>query len=236
MKFKCDIEEVKIKIREFIYKRYNISFSQGGGDDIQLNKLIKADKLGVYVDIGCWHPVKASNTYYFYLRGWKGICIDPNPELKPLYDKFRPKDKFINCAIGSEVKNLTYYQLNDNYSTMNTLNYDFIKKHNLEGQIKDTVSVPINNLKDILDENILEGERLDFFDIDVEGFDLEVLKSNDWNKYRPKVILIETDLSIQNDINSEIVQYLKSVNYRLIAKSIISGDLGNLFLIDDQNN
>lgn len=227
---------MKNKIREFIYKRYNISFSQGGGDDIQLNKLIKNAKPGVYVDIGCWHPVKSSNTYYFYLRGWKGICIDPNPELKSLYDRFRPKDNFINCAIGTEKKKVTYFQLNDNYSTMNTLNYDFIKKHNLESQIKDTVNVPMYNLKNILDKNILEGERLDFFDIDVEGFDLEVLKSNDWNKYRPKIILIETDLSIQNDINSEIVQYLKSVNYKLIAKSIINGDLGNLFLIDNQNN
>jgi len=46
--------------------------------------------------------------------------------------------------------------------------------------------------------------------------------------------LIETDVSIENDINSEIVQYLNSVNYRLIAKSIISGNLGNLFLIENQ--
>ncbi|QBN19863.1 FkbM family methyltransferase [Flavobacterium nackdongense] len=230
------INKAKNKIREFIYKRYNISFSQGGGDDIQLTKLIKAERPGVYVDIGCWHPVKASNTYYFYLRGWKGICIDPNPELKTLYDKFRPKDSFINCAIGPKEKSLTYYQLNDNYSTMNTLNYDFIKLHNLENQIKCIVNVPIYNLKDILDKNILEGDRLDFFDIDVEGFDLEVLKSNDWVKYRPKVVLVETDLTIQNDINSEIVQYLETVDYKLVAKSIINGNLGNLFLMDNKIN
>ncbi len=115
---------MKNKIREFIYNRYNISFSQSG-DDIQLNKLIKASTPGAYVDIGCWHPVKASNTYYFYLRGWKGICIDPNPELKILYNKFRKKDIFINSAIGLENQNLKYYLLNDNYSSMNTLNHDF---------------------------------------------------------------------------------------------------------------
>lgn len=230
------IDKAKNKIREFIYKRYNISFSQGGGDDIQLNKLIKEKTPGVYVDIGCWHPVKSSNTYFFYLRGWKGICIDPNPELKSLFDFFRPKDNFINCAIGPKDKSLTYYQLHDNYSTMNTLNYDFIKMHNLENQIKCTINVPIYNLKDILDKNILEGDRLDFFDIDVEGFDLEVLKSNDWVKYRPKVVLIETDLSIQNDINSDIVKYLETLDYRLVAKSIINGNLGNLFLMDNKYN
>lgn len=225
---------MKNKIREFIYKRYNISFSQGGGDDIQLKKLIKSDSPGVYVDIGCWHPVKASNSYYFYLRGWKGICIDPNPDLKSLFNQYRPKDNFINCAIGLGDEKLTYYQLNDSCSAMNTLNYDYIKKNNLENQIKSIVDVPIYNLKDILDKNILEGDRLDFFDIDVEGFDLEVLKSNDWEKYRPKVILIETDLSIQNDINSEIVKFLESVGYIFVAKSVISGNLGNLFLMDNQ--
>jgi hypothetical protein len=73
---------------------------------------------------------------------------------------------------------------------------------------------------------------LDFFDIDVEGFDLEVLKTNDWELYRPRFILIETDLEIKEDINSEIVKYLESLGYNLIAKSIISGNLGNLFLED----
>ena len=225
---------MKNKIREFIYKRYNISFSQGGGDDIQLKKLIKNSNPGVFVDIGCWHPVKSSNTYHFYLRGWKGICIDPNPELAKLYDKLRPKDTFINCAIGNEDKELNYYQLNDKYSTMNTLNYEFLQKHNLESEIKKVLKVPIYRLKDILDKNILENDRLDFFDIDVEGFDIEVLKSNDWEKYRPKIILIETDLSIKKDINSEIVKFLEAVDYKLVAKSVINGDLGNLFLINDR--
>lgn len=117
---------------------------------------------------------------------------------------------------------------------MNTLNFDFIKKHNLESEIKNVFKIPVYNLKDILDKHILVNDRIDFFDIDVEGFDLEVLKSNDWEKYRPKVILIETDLSIEKDIDSEIVQYLKSVNYKLIGKSILNNDLGNLFLIDCQ--
>lgn len=224
---------MKNKIREFIYNRYNISFSKAG-DDIQLNKLIKAITPGAYVDIGCWHPVKASNTYYFYLRGWKGICIDPNPELKILYNKFRKNDIFINSAIGIDNQDLKYYMLNNNYSSMNTLNYDFIRNHDLENHIEQTINVPVHTLKDVLDKNINENDRLDFFDIDVEGLDLEVLKSNDWLKYRPKIIMIETDLCLLKDVNSDIVHYLATVDYRLIAKSVISGDLGNLFLINNQ--
>lgn len=129
---------------------------------------------------------------------------------------------------------MTYYQLNDNYSAMNTLNYDFIKSNHLENQIKNIIDVLVVKLKDILDKVIKKGDRLDFFDIDVEGFDLEVLKSNDWDTYRPKVILVESNLSIQNDIYSEIVRYLEKVSYTLVAKSIINGNLGNLFLMDNK--
>lgn len=107
--------------------------------------------------------------------------------------------------------------------------------HNLENQIKSVLKVPLFSLQSILNNNLSKDDRLDFFDIDVEGFDLEVLKTNDWIKFRPKIIVIETDVLFQNDINSDIVKYLESVNYRLIAKTVFAGgDVGNLFLIDNQ--
>lgn len=218
------------KIKEFIRQRYNISFSKAG-DDIQLMKLINNRVPGAYVDIGSWHPINASNTYYFYLRNWKGICIDPNPELKLLYKQFRPKDNFINAGIGMSNTCMEYFMLEE--SSMNTFSRDFIEKHQLESKILKKITVPLYSLKEILDQSLEKNDRLDFFDIDVEGLDLEVLKTNDWVKYRPKVIVIETDISIKADINSEIVKYLETQNYRLIGKSIISGDLGNLFLMSN---
>lgn len=218
------------KIKEFIRQRYNISFSKAG-DDIQLMKLINNRVPGAYVDIGSWHPINASNTYYFYLRNWKGICIDPNPELKLLYKQFRPKDNFINAGIGMSNTCMEYFMLEE--SSMNTFSRDFIEKHQLESKILKKIIVPLYSLKEILDQSLEKNDRLDFFDIDVEGLDLEVLKTNDWVKYRPKVIVIETDISIKADINSEIVKYLETQNYRLIGKSIINGDLGNLFLMSN---
>lgn len=224
------LENYKNGIREKIYKRYNISFSKAG-DDIQLMKLINNNVPGAYVDIGSWHPVKASNTYYFYVRGWRGICIDPNPELLALYKQLRPKDNFINAGIGNAENSLVYYMLEE--SSMNTFSKDFIKMQELESKIIKQISVPLYSLKEILDKNLGKNDRLDFFDIDVEGLDLDVLKSNDWNKYRPKVIVIETNIAIYDDINSEIVKYLEIQNYRLIGKSVINGNLGNLFLISN---
>lgn len=223
---------MKHKIREFLYKRYSISFSKSG-DDIQLLKLINSSTPGTYVDVGCWHPVKASNTYYFYLRNWKGICIDPNPEIIDLYRKIRPNDTFINCGIGQFEEKLKYYMLDSHSDSMNTFDYEFISNHKLDNCIKKVIEVPIVPLKKILDEKLLQNDRLDFFDIDVEGHDLEVLKSNNWFAYRPKIVVIESDLSIQEDLNSEITIFLKNVNYRIIGKSIINGNLGNLFFINN---
>jgi FkbM family methyltransferase len=224
---------MKSKIKNLINKRFNVSFSKSG-DDIQLYKLINNNTPGVYVDIGCWDPIKASNTYFFYLRGWKGICIDPNPELVEMYKSTRPSDIFINTAISRQSKQYKYYMLNDHYSSMNTMDYDFILKNNIEKEIKSVIPVKKMDLKDVLSQNLLPGDRLDFFDIDVEGLDLDVLETNDWQKYRPKYIIIETDFNIKIDVNSDITKFLESVNYELIGKSIINGDLGNLFFVNKQ--
>jgi len=220
---------MKQKLKEIIYKRYNISFSKSG-DDIQLYKLINKSTPGTYIDIGCWHPIKASNTYYFSLRGWKGICIDPNPEMKDLFHKLRSKDIFINKAVSNSDKLLKYYMVDE--SSMNTFDLDFIKEHQLSERIKRTIEVPSVLLKEVLTEQLTPNDRLDFFDVDVEGYDLEVLKTNDWDRYRPKIVQVETNVNLKADLQSDITNYLESVDYVLHGKSVINGDLGNLFFKD----
>lgn len=220
--------KIKYIILKYFGKFFNSSFSRSG-DDIQLMKLLNTNSSGVYVDIGSWHPIKASNTYYFYLRNWRGICIDPNPDLSLSYKKIRPYDTFINAGIGNSNKQLDYFMFEE--SSMNTFSQDFINDNKLQSKIVKKIQVPIFSLKEILDENLKKGERLDFFDVDVEGFDLEVLKTNDWDLYRPKVIVVESEKNVKYDAVSEIVLYLESKNYKLVGKTIIYGDLGNLFLI-----
>jgi FkbM family methyltransferase len=218
------------RLKKFIHRRYNISFSKSG-DDIQLMKMINNYTPGAYVDIGSWHPIKSSNSYYFHLRNWKGICIDPNPQLKSLYDKLRPNDIFINAAVGTSKAPLNYYMIDG--SSMNSFSYEFILKNNLKSRIVGKKEMPFFSLKEILDKNLDKNDRLDFFDVDVEGYDLDVLKSNDWNIYRPKVVVVESDSSIKKDLQSDIVKYLELQEYKVIGKSVINGNLGNLFLISN---
>jgi FkbM family methyltransferase len=224
---------IKEYIRRKIYQRYNISFSKSG-EDMQLKQLLKVNRKGVYVDIGCWDPVKASNSYYFHLRGWKGICIDPNPKMQTLFAQKRKSDIFVNSAVGLGNETLTYYMLEDSLSSMNTLDYSFIQQHQLEDKVVTKNEIQTVSLKSILERHIQDGETIDFLDVDVEGFDLEVLQSNDWERFRPKVILIETEQSLAIDLQSEITHFLNEQKYTLIAKSVIQGNLGNLFFIDQK--
>ena len=225
------IDKIKELIRRKIYQRYNVSFSKSG-EDMQLKQLLKVNRKGIYVDIGCWDPVKASNTYYFHLRGWKGVCIDPNPKMQKLFAQKRKSDIFVNSAVGSGNTTLIYYMLEDSLSSMNTLDYSFIQQHQLEDKVVAKKEIQTVSLKAILEQHIKDGEVIDFLDIDVEGFDLEVLKSNDWERFRPKVILIETDQNLNLDLQSEVTKYLNEKYYSLIAKSVIQDNLGNLFFID----
>lgn len=218
------------KLKRYLAKKPNISFAKSG-DDIQLMMLLNEKTPGTYVDVGCWHPKQASNTYFFYLRNWKGLCIDPNPELIKLYKKFRPNDHFINAGIGASEGSLDYFMFKE--SSMNTFSEDFYEKYKIHSPLLKKVKIPLVSLKEVLDKNLDENDRLDFFDIDVEGFDLEVLKTNDWKKYRPKIIIVESDIPLKEDLDSALVHYLALQDYRLIGKSIIHDDLGNLFFISN---
>ncbi len=221
---------MKSWIKKLIEKRLNVSFSRSG-DDIQLMRLLQNASPGCYVDIGAWHPVKASNSYYFYLRGWRGICIDPNPELADLYRATRPTDEFINMAVGLESSTLQYYMLLSGYDSMNTLDGDFIRRYGLADKVKRVVDVPTRPLWEILDERLTPSDRLDFFDVDAEGYDLEILQSNDWDRFRPSIVVTETEASLKVDLDSEVSQFLDDKGYRLVGKTTIKGDLGNLFYI-----
>jgi hypothetical protein len=82
------------------------------------------------------------------------------------------------------------------------------------------VPLKTKTLKSILDQYLLKNQTIDFMTIDVEGLDFEVLSSNDWNKYRPTILLIEyLDFESNNFINSKLYQYMLGLNYSFYAKT-----------------
>ena len=210
---------VREELSQFLYRKYNSSFSQCG-EDIMLSGLMTMKSKGFFVDIGAFHPYKLSNTFRFYRKGWNGINIDAAPGSMDVFKKFRPRDINIEAAISETPQLLTYYYLGRENS-MNTFSKEFLISLGAEKEIKKEIPITTQRLDTIL-EKYAGGKEIDIMSVDVEGLELSVLRSNNWNKFRPAVILLESFelMTEQNDYDLPIKDYLKNKGYRLICKTI----------------
>ena len=191
----------------------NRSFSQHG-EDLRIESYFdQSDKNGFYVDVGSNHPSKLSNTYKLYLGGMRGICIDPNQTLLDLHAILRPGDILIPAAIGSEASIGRFYEMS--YHALSTFSEDEADLMVRQGQtiIRETFK-PILPLSLVIASCFEDFKgKFNFLSIDAEGWDEIVLRSNDWVKFRPKLILIERNNEVAAD---NIDAYLVSNSYTLL--------------------
>lgn len=205
------------------------SYSQEG-EDLVLNRLFGDKTAGFYVDVGAHHPKRFSNTFFFYQRGWRGINIDAMPNSMTIFNQERPFDINLEIAIMGEQGLSTYYQFNEpalnGFSESISLGRDGLRDY----KIINRTTISGMPLSDVLDKNMPSNTSIDFLTIDVEGLDFDVLKSNDWSRFRPKVILIEILASNLDSLLSDpISTYLLGMDYRLYAKT-----LNTVFFVSDE--
>lgn len=185
-------------------------------------RLFEQRSSGFYVDVGAHHPARFSNTYLFYQAGWHGINIDAMPGSMKLFNRYRPRDINIEQAVSELPEALTYFHFNEPAlngfdarlsEARHTATNDFV--------IVGKQALITRRLDSILEEFLPLGQTIDFMSVDVEGLDLSVLRSNDWQLYRPEVVLVEM---LENDLvkldSCEVVQYLNNHGYVLFAKAM----------------
>ena len=201
--------------QEFAHHR--ITFSQEGEDGV-LRRLFENKQSGFYVDVGAHHPQRFSNTFLFYLRGWNGINIDPQPGVKALFDTIRNRDINLEAGVSNTCSELMFYSFSE--AALNTFDPDVAKTRNSTLLSQDKIMM--SRLDHILASHLPEGQAIDFISVDVEGLDLQVLMSNDWSKYRPSYVLAES-LGLSNvydAINSDLHHFMQSVDYSLFGKCV----------------
>ncbi len=211
-----------IYIKNHYFGGYALKSYSQEGEDMILRRIFEKQQIGFYVDVGAHHPMRFSNTYFFYKKGWKGINVDAMPDSMKAFNKFRPRDINIEKPISDKKQILTYYafnepalngfskELSEERATADN-NYHFIFEKDIE----------TSTLEEILDKNLPVNQKIDFLSIDVEGLDFMVLKSNNFEKYKPKVILIEILGSSLDEIeNNEISIFLKKYGYKIYAKAV----------------
>jgi FkbM family methyltransferase len=173
-----------------------ISYAQNH-EDVFLHRIFKDKKDGFYVDVGANDPNEISITKAFYLAGWSGINIEPDPMSFQKLVEHRKRDINLNVGAGENEEELTFFQLKvktdqeDSTTVLSTFSHEIAERHCKEFNIdKIETKVKIMKLSDIFSQHAT-GKEIDFMIIDVEGWELSVLKSADFKTFRPKVIVIE---------------------------------------------
>ena len=222
----------KIHILQNIYLKNKFFFKKKTysmhGEDLVVEKYFKDVVNGFYVDLGCYHPVQNNNTMLLYQKGWRGINIDISEFTIKLFNFCRPDDLNLNLAVSDKNGEIDFYY-QKKISALST-----IKKSQsdlaFQGKIKKK-TISSQTLTQILDDSKYKDKPIDFLDIDIEGADLDALKSLDFSRYSPKLICVEIlheNMFINNnDIEkSDIYNLLKEKNY----KKVWSGIFNHIFV------
>ena len=213
--------ELNLLHKRFFNKKRYFSFS---GVDIILEKIFVHQPKGIYIDVGCQHPIKNSNTYLLFKKGWEGINVDLDKDNIELFKRSRSNDNNFNKALSDNVKemDLYFYHKKSPINTIDKKTSEFQK-----AKVSSIKKIKTDTLNNIILNTKYKDQNFDLLSIDVEGHELEVLKGFDLNKFSPKVIVVEyldlnvpkleiKNLNIEHIINTKIYRYLVSKNYILV--------------------
>ncbi|NII81001.1 FkbM family methyltransferase [Pedobacter riviphilus] len=216
------IKNIASKIVTTLFPRlsYGVRAYSSEGEDMILKRIFDKKQHGVYVDVGAHHPFRVSNTYLLYKQNWTGINIDPMPGSMAVFNRHRPKDINLEMGVSAVKQQLTYFIFNE--PALNTFSPEKVKEYSQAARYHVIAEKKIETwpLADILDEYLAKDTTIDFLTIDAEGLDLEVLRSNNWNKYKPEYVLAESPpFEVFQPESSELYQFMQQIGYSLFAKT-----------------
>jgi len=198
------------------------------GEDVVLSSWIgKKINQGFYVDVGCYHPWKYSNTYFLYKRGWRGVNIDLDNIKIDAMNWARPQDTNIVAAVSDLATEVEVHANPRKYCGITTIETSQVQPTQCVKR-----KIKTKTLNQILTDTRYKDREIDLLSIDVEGHDFNVLKALDFSKYKPKIILIETLIkNFEHIHDSELFKFLINKGY------LFSNWVGyTLFFIHPQNN
>ena len=209
----------------FLIKKY-YSFS---GVDVIIENIFRHKNNGIYIDVGCQHPIKNNNTYLLFKKGWNGLNIDLDKDNIDLFNVARPNDQNINVAISNKIDetDLYFYHKKSPINTIDKKTSDYQK-----APISEIKKIKTNTLTNIIKNSKYKNSKIDLLSIDVEGHEREVLEGFDFSVYRPDVIVVEyldlsakkievKNLNIDNLFKTDLYKFLISKNY-ILANYIYS--------------
>lgn len=214
--------------KKLLNPKSSANYSQTGEDAI-VRSLLDEYTPGFYIDVGCNDPITGSNTLSLYLHGWRGIAIDANERAIERFRQVRRRDIALCAAVSDEEREMVFHEFD--FDLVSTLSEEVLPEYRGKWSERSQRKVKTQTLNALLDAYLPDGADIGLLSIDVEGHDLQVLRSIDLDRYRPKLILVEVPrFDLLAAAEHAVVRHLASCGYGLIAYDSL-----NAYFIDSRS-
>jgi FkbM family methyltransferase len=158
-------------------------------EDLHLMRCFGGRAVGFYIDVGAGHPVHDNVSFAFYLEGWSGITVEPNPRLARLSRAVRPRDAAYQALAGAAEGEATFYLVEEFHGLSSMIEANARETAREMGKAVSESTVPVRTLAAMCAECL--PVTIDFLKVDVEGAEKDVLSGADWQNFRPRIVLAE---------------------------------------------
>jgi FkbM family methyltransferase len=180
-------------------------------EDHHLQMLFADVREGVYVDVGGGHPVADNVSFYFYLKGWRGLVVEPQQNLAALYAHVRPRDVTLTMLAGARDGTASFHTV-DKLHGLSSMVEASAAKAGAFGVGYQTATKPVRRLSTLLDYHGFDS--VDFLKIDVEGAEDQVIAGLDWTRHRPRVVVIEAVNPASTDTSAAFEPQMLQAGYK----------------------
>jgi FkbM family methyltransferase len=157
-------------------------------EDYHLDLVFADQAAGTYVDVGGGHPVADNVSFWFYLKGWRGLVVEPQQGLADIYAGVRPRDHTVSCLAGRATGEAEFHVVERMHGFSTTVRENAASASG-KGAAVTTMRKPVRTLSDLCTEAGLS--TIDFLKIDVEGAEAEVIAGMDFARVRPRIVVVE---------------------------------------------
>jgi FkbM family methyltransferase len=159
-------------------------------EDVLLSRAFPRGLTGFYIDVGANDPVQNSVTKYFYDEGWHGINVEPASGPFDRLVAARPRDVCLNVGLSDRPGQLSFYELPAEAVGGSTFSAEQAEWHHVNGLPADERLVEVTTLAAVCEQYVTG--TIDFRSVDVEGHEAKVLAGADWDRWRPRIVLVES--------------------------------------------
>src|SRR5437764_3664295 len=158
-------------------------------EDFHLWRALGDVSNGFYIDVGAGHPVYDNVSFAFYLAGWRGITVEPNPALAALARAVRPRDHLYEGLCGAAAGEATLYLQREFHGLSTTVAEHAQAAAKEVNRSAEAVTLPMRTLATLCEKHA--PANFEFLKVDVEGAEADVLRGANFSRFRPKIIVVE---------------------------------------------